>query len=80
MSKAFKNSTELEFTDISNELYRTYTFFENQDITIKQPLRLHVSESGGHRVFDSSGISHYIPAGWIHLKWEVSEGSPNFVK
>ena len=47
---------------------------------IKQPLQLNVNESGGHRIFDVEGVSHYVPAGWIHLKWIAKGGAPNFVR
>ena len=66
-----------EWTDISSEEWREYTFPGKEVIHIDAPTHLHVSESGGHRLLDSVGISHYVPKGWIHLKWE---GSPPFVK
>ena len=75
----FINDTTLEFTDISSELYREYEF-ENKTIRIDGPLRLNVSASGGHRIFDSAGNSHYIPAGWLRLTWVAKNGSPHFVK
>lgn len=76
----FNNATELEFTDISSELWREYRFLGDETIRIDRPLRLNVSDSGGHRIFDAEGVSHYIPAGWIHLQWVVQDGAPNFVK
>lgn len=76
----FKNGTDLEFTDISSEQWREYQFLGGETIRIEAPLKLNVSESGGHRIFDAKGVSHYIPAGWIHLKWTVKDGEPNFVK
>ena len=79
-SAAFNNATGLEFTDISMELWREYRFLGGETIRVDRPLRLNVSESGGHRIFDAEGISHYIPTGWIHLQWAVKEGAPNFVK
>lgn len=75
-----KNDTQLEFTDISSEKYRTYEWGDGRTITIKQPKLLNVSESGGHRILDNNNISHYVPSGWIHLYWEVHDGKPNFVK
>lgn len=77
---AFKNASDLEFADISTELWREYRFLGGETIRINRPLRLNVSESGGHRIFDSEGTSHYIPKGWIHLQWVVADGAPNFVK
>ena len=78
----FKNESVNNFTDISQETYRTYEYFIDGQlvpIRIDQPTKLSVS-SNGHRVFDGSGKSHYIPKGWIHLYWEVEEGAANFVK
>lgn len=76
----FKNATDLEFADISSEQWREYRFLGGETIRINAPLKLNVSDSGGHRIFDKEGVSHYIPAGWIHLKWTVKDGAPNFVK
>ncbi len=77
---AFNNATDLEFADISSELWREYQFLGGDTVRIDAPLKLNVSDSGGHRIFDADGISHYIPAGWVHLKWVVRDGAPNFVK
>jgi len=76
----FNNATDLEFTDISTELWREYRFLGGETIRIEAPQRLNVSESRGHRIFDGHGVSHYIPPGWIHLSWKVRDGAPNFVK
>ena len=75
----FNNQSGLEFTDISSESYRTYTFAAGK-VTISNPTHLNVSTSGGHRLFDGQGKSHYVPAGWLHLEWEPKDGAPNFVK
>lgn len=74
----FKNGTDLKFSDISSEQFREYTFPMGV-VRIENPLQLNVSKNG-HRVYDGQGTSHYIPQGWIHLKWQVREGQPNFVK
>ncbi len=76
----FKNESNLKFADISSEVSRQYRFKDGTVITIDNPLRLNVSNSGGHRLFDAQGTSHYIPSGWIHLTWTVKDGAPNFVK
>ena len=76
----FGNATDLEFEDISSERYREYRFLGGDVVRIEAPLKLNVSESGGHRIFDGEGVSHYIPAGWIHLSWVAKNGEPNFVK
>ena len=73
------NETEYEFKDISTEEYRIYMFPQFEGIRINSPTHLHVSDSGGHRILDASGESHYIPKGWIHLRWKAKEGAANFV-
>jgi len=75
----FKHKTSFNWDDISSELYRVYEFSDKK-ITIDEPLLLSVSQSGGHRIFDTSGVSHYIPSGYRHLYWQVKDGQPNFVK
>lgn len=76
----FKNESDLEFADISSEIWREYRFLNGETVRIDGPLKLNVSASGGHRIFDAAGVSHYIPVGWIHLMWKPREGAPNFVK
>ena len=76
----FINESNLEFTDISSEQYRIYEFNNGKTIMIVEPLKLNVSKNGGHRVYDNSGMSHYIPQGWLHLSWKSKPGKPNFVK
>lgn len=73
----FINESKLEFKDLSDEQYRVYDF-GNYQVQISKPLKLNVSSSGGHRIFDSNGISHYIPSGWIHLYWKVYDGKSHF--
>lgn len=79
---AFKNESPNKFDDISSEFWRAYDYGKdkhgnNKVVTIEWPQLLSVSKSGGHRIFDRMGVSHYIPAGWIHISWMAS---PNFVK
>ena len=62
--------------DISTELRRHYDF-NGYVVTIENPIRLHVSSSGGHRIVDSDGNGHYVPAGWVHIKWENRPGIEN---
>jgi len=77
----FRNVSDLEFKNIDDEEFRSYTFVKEGKIyfvTIGHPLKLHVSASGGHRIFDADGVCHYIPSGWIHLKWKAKEGEDHF--
>lgn len=75
----FENESGLEFTDISSEAWRMYSFENGETIRIEKPLQLHVSAEG-HRIYDAEGVSHYIPMKWIHLSWKAKEGQPNFVR
>lgn len=74
----FRHSVDQEYKDISEEEYREYHYYDEKNkkepiiVRIDQPLALNVSNSGGHRIFDSKGISHYIPWGWKHLVWKAS--------
>ena len=45
---------------------------------IEAPQKINVSASGGHRVLDAAGLSHYIPPRWIELTWKVKEGHEPF--
>jgi hypothetical protein len=76
----FSNASGLEFVDISSEAWREYLFSSGVSVRIVEPLWLHVSDSGGHRLFDASGRSHYIPSGWAKLTWVAKDGEPHFVK
>ncbi len=75
-----RNETDLEFTDISSEHWRRYTFVSGMMVVVEKPLWLNVSDNGGHRILDSFGYCHYIPYGWVHLEWQAKDGSPHFVK
>lgn len=74
----FEHNTDLSWIDISSEQYRTYVF-SDAEIEIIAPIALNVSRSGGHRIFDNSGRSHYIPKGWRHLSWKALPDQPHFV-
>ena len=76
----FRNETNLKFTDISSEEWREYVYDVNKTILIEKPLQLHVSKSGGHRIFAEDGYSRYIQPGWLQIIWKAKEGAPHFVK
>lgn len=77
----FINESGLEFIDISSEIYREYNFPNGKQLLINHPLYLHISESGGHRLFTRNGTSYYIRVceGW-YIEWRAKAGEPNFVK
>ena len=76
---SFINESGLKFKDITAEKFREYTFPNGKKLKIKNPLQLHVSESGGHRLFDLDGVSWYVQPkeGW-YIRWKVKDGRPNF--
>lgn len=79
--KSFDNGTPHKFDDISSEMYRTYFYPDGSKELIEGPLLLNANHStGGHRVFDALGDSHYIRGGWNRITWRVYEGEPHFVK
>lgn len=63
--------SELKFKDISTEDFRVYEYAD-MTITINEPKELNVSKSGGHRVLDGAGVSHYMAPGWRHLYWKAN--------
>ena len=58
-----------EWHDISHEQDRIYTFPNGETVLVARPQKLLVSSSG-HRIVEDGGIGHYIPTGWIHIRWE----------
>lgn len=61
----------MEWKDISSEKTRTYTFPGGDTIKIEGPLRLRVSESGGHRIETEGGRSFYVAPGWLYFEETV---------
>ena len=75
----FINESDNWFLEISSELFRTYVYPDGTEIKIDDPLFLSVSDSGGHRLFDLGGLSHYIVPGFVQIYWTARDGEPNFV-
>lgn len=75
-----RNTSGLAFVDVSSEDHRIYEFESGRTIRIEAPKWLHVAASGSHRLLDGSGVSHYIPSGWIWLRWTSRRDAPHFVK
>jgi hypothetical protein len=79
----FRAPDDMKFSRIDTELARHYEFAEDGKpyiVTINEPVFLHVSASGGHRICDINLRSHYIPAGWKRLYWDTRPGQAQFVK
>jgi hypothetical protein len=75
----FINGTDLDFEDITSELYRTYVFAGDNSITIEYPTHMAEDDNGDHLIYDDSGRSFRIPVGWLALVWESKAGAPSFV-
>lgn len=78
----FVDALNRDWTDISSEDYRKYIFPTGREIFIQKPLKLLVTDSGGHRIFSAvdGGMCFYINPGWIAIEWKVGKGQPHFVK
>lgn len=66
--------------DISTEEWREYLFPKDgvlHKIRLDLPKTLVVTDNG-HRVILASGISHYIPYGWIDLCWNAKKGMAKY--
>lgn len=66
------------FKSIADEEFREYQFEGGGVYRIKHPKWLHVKRQTAslhsHRIIDADGVSHYIPSGWIGLRWKSPEG------
>lgn len=69
---------DYDWKDIDDEKWRVYVFPGGDEVEIVAPLKIHVSESGGHRIFDAEGFCHYIPSGWIHIAWLAKKEQAHF--
>lgn len=63
-------SKKLKWNDITDEKVREYTFPNGRKLRIDKPLKLNVSDSGGHRVW-CEGHGYYVQPqeGW-YIRWE----------
>jgi hypothetical protein len=79
MAIELRNDSPNKFVDISTEMFREYNFGQKGFVRVDRPQWLSAGPNG-HRVLDIEGISHYIPSGWIHIKWQANGNLPHFVK
>lgn len=74
-----RNESDREFTELTNELQRTYLYASGNKIVIDDPIALHMSGSG-HYVVDSSGVITFLPYGpngWIALQFVCHGDGPS---
>lgn len=80
-NEGFLNESGLEFSDISSEKKREYTFPNGKKLLINKPMFLNVSASGGHRLYAEDNTCYYIqPEKSWYIKWKPRKGKPSFVK
>jgi len=70
-----KEIAGMQFSDVSAEEYRIYTFPGGEKIRVDTPQYLNVSKSGGHRIIVSENSTVYIPAGWLSVQWVNRPGT-----
>lgn len=78
MAIELNNKGVHRFMNISYEEWREYQFKNKETIRLEEAQWLSISKSG-HRVLTKDGISHFIPFGWIRLKWKARDGEPHFI-
>jgi len=81
---------DLVFHDISKEMWRAYVYPSPDgdgvvEIKIDNPVAVAMkapsetfARGGRHRILDADGVSHYIPQGWVDMKWKNAPGTPRF--
>lgn len=65
--------------DVSDELFRTYTFPRGETVRVDEPQTLWVKlskETGqhSHRIAKANGNGVYIRAGWLTIEWQNKPG------
>lgn len=72
------------WNDISGEAYRVYVF-PNGEYRVDNPRQVKIKrkpEGDSHRVIsrDENNVptSHYVPAGWLGIRWEGIDGAKEF--
>lgn len=82
MSKKLRDPIEIagaKFVDISSNKWREYVY-PGGAYRIEGPDWLHVKPQTeslhSHRIIDKAGTSHYLPSGFLAVRWQSDE---NFV-
>jgi hypothetical protein len=65
---------KVELKSLKSETYREYVY-KDGTVRVEWPVALYIRESGAHCVFDDKGVTHYIPAGWLSLRWKAGSSS-----
>ena len=65
--------------DITSESERAYHYPDGSRFVIEAPCKLHVLETGSHRVIGQDGRTYRPERGWIGISWLPREGQPAFI-
>jgi hypothetical protein len=65
--------------DITSEANRTYHYPDGSTFTIDGPYKLHVTDSGSHRVVGTDGRTYRPERGWVAISWLPKPDQPAFV-
>ena len=75
--KDIKVPNNIDFKDISGELWRTYLMQSGNIIRIDDPVALYVTKTGSHYVIDRNGIVTYVRPLFEAIQWEKRENEPH---
>lgn len=73
----FINMSDIEFKDISTEEWREYIYDKGFRLKIEHPIKLGITKSGSHRIWDGVN-SFWIRPGFMTIIWKAKEGLPHF--
>lgn len=80
--RMFINPDQYDWKEISAEGWREYTFPGGHTYRIEGPKLLAVKYTAGrgdsHRIVCMDGTCHYVPSGWIGIKWTGRDGNPTY--
>lgn len=72
----YEGQKKVKFVDASNMENITYTFPGYDSVVVTGSLMI-AAENDYHRIWDGKK-GHLIPPTWIHMEWDVPDGSTVF--
>lgn len=72
------HTTDLEFKDISTEVYREYMYSNGGVLRVEKPIQIAISRSGNHRIITEDGMSYIVAPQWLAIRFKVKPGAANF--
>ena len=74
--KDIKNESNRKFKSIEKEVWRDYTYSNNNILKVDDPIALSISGSG-HYVIDIDGVVNFFPNNFNRLRWKNKENETN---